>query len=258
MNSAARLPLRHATRHKNRLAIQSRRASNSTSAIATTDSNANLPSKQIDFSVSAKIEGEESQSAIVKLCPGETLRAESGSMLFMTQGVEMNTELQGASAAFSRMMTGQNVFLTDFTYKGDKGEGSVGLGTDFPSKILRLSLKDYGDLICQRGAYLASNPSVDIEMAYTKSLSAGFFGGQGFILQKLSGQGDVLVKAGGALVEKDLDDGETIRVSSGSIVAFTGTIDYDIQMMPGIKNAMFGGEGLFVTTLKGPGKGKQV
>jgi uncharacterized protein (TIGR00266 family) len=215
-----------------------------------------LPSRLIDFSVSAKIEGEESQVAIVTLRPGETLRAESGAMLFMTQDVQMNTDLQGASAAFSRLMTGQNMFLTDFTYTGEKGEGTLGLGTDFPSKIVRLTLNDYegSALICQRGAYLASNPSVDISMEATKSLSAGFFGGQGFILQRLSGQGDVLVKAGGTLVEKELQAGEQLRVTSGSIVAFTTTVDYDIQMMPGIKNAMFGGEGLFVTTLTGPGK----
>ena len=212
----------------------------SSSSVAVTESNTNLPSKMIDFSVSAKIEGEESQIAKVKLRPGETLRAESGAMLFMTHGVEMSTDLHGASSAFSRMMTGQNVFLTDFTYRGDKDSGTVGLGTDFPSKILRLTLSDYPNstLIAQRGAYLASNPSVDIQMEFTKSLSAGFFGGQGFILQKMSGQGDVLVKAGGTLVEKELAEGETIRVTSGSIVAFTSTVDYDIQMMPGIKNAM--------------------
>lgn len=214
------------------------------------------PSTLIDFSVSAKIEGEESQVAIVTLRQGETVRAESGAMLFMTQGVEMNTDLHGASAAFSRMMTGQNMFLTDFTYTGEKGEGTLGLGTDFPSKIVRLTLNDYegSALICQRGAYLASNPSVDISMEATKSLSAGFFGGQGFILQRLSGQGDVLVKAGGTLVTRELAPGEQLRVTSGSIVAFTTTVDYDIQMMPGIKNAMFGGEGLFVTTLTGPGQ----
>jgi uncharacterized protein (TIGR00266 family) len=225
------------------------------SSLATTPDHNNLPAKLIDFSISAKIEGEESQVAMVQLQPGETLRAESGAMLFMTHGVEMNTDLQGVGKAFSRAMTGQNVFLTDFTYNGDK-EGTVGLGTDFPSKIVRLSLEDYPEstLICQRGAYMASNPTVDIDMEATKSLSAGFFGGQGFILQRLSGQGDVLVKAGGTLVEKELNEGETLRVTSGSIVAFTRTVDYDIQMMPGIKNAMFGGEGLFVTKLTGPGK----
>ncbi len=225
------------------------------SSVVPTNDGVNLPSTLIDFSISAKIEGEESQVAMVTLRPGETLRAESGAMLFMTHGVEMNTDMQGATAAFSRMMTGQNVFLTDFTYTGEQ-QGTVGLGTDFPSKIVRLTLQDYDNstLICQRGAYLASNPVVNIDMEFTKKLGTGFFGGQGFILQRLSGQGDVLIKAGGTLVEKDLIEGEVLRVSSGSIVAFTSTVEYDIQMMPGIKNVMFGGEGLFITTLQGPGK----
>lgn len=215
----------------------------------------NLPSEPIDFSVSAKIEGQESQVAIVTLRPGERLRAESASMLFMTKDVEMSTSIKGASSAFQRMMTGQNVFLTEFTYSGEKGEGTVGLGTDFPAKIVRLSLDDYGgSLVAQRGAYLASNPTVDIQMEFTKTMTAGFFGGQGFILQRLSGEGDVLVKAGGTLVEKELQDGEVLRVTSGSIVAFEPSIQYDVQMMPGVKNVMFGGEGLFVTSLTGPGK----
>jgi uncharacterized protein (TIGR00266 family) len=215
----------------------------------------------IDFAVSSKIEGEESQIATIKLIPGEKLRAESGSMLFMTQGIEMATNLDGgASSAFRRMMTGQNIFLTDFIYNGTKdkdggGSGSVALGTDFPSKIVRLSLDDYGgSLIAQRGAYLASNASVDIQMEFTKTMTAGFFGGQGFILQRLLGEGDVLIKAGGTLVERFLKDGEVLRASSGSIVAFETTVSYDIQMMQGVKNVMFGGEGLFLTTLKGPGR----
>lgn len=212
----------------------------------------------IDFAVSSKIEGEESQIATIQLRPGEKLRAESGAMLFMTQGIEMATNLEGASSAFRRMMTGQNVFLTDFTYTGTKdgeGSGTVALGTDFPSKILRLSLDDYGgSLIAQRGAYLASNASVDIQMEFTRTMTAGFFGGQGFILQRLEGEGDVLLKAGGTLVERDLKEGEVLRATSGSIVAFEPSVSYDIQMMQGVKNVMFGGEGLFVTTLTGPGR----
>mmetsp|Transcript_23990 Transcript_23990/g.51007 ORF Transcript_23990/g.51007 Transcript_23990/m.51007 type:complete len:464 (-) Transcript_23990:55-1446(-) len=214
----------------------------------------------IDFSVSSKIDGEESQVATIKLRAGEKLRAESGSMLFMTHGVEMATNLGGggASSAFQRMMTGQNVFLTDFTYNDTndaKGSGSVALGTDFPSKIVRLSLDDYGgSLVAQRGAYLASNASVDIQMEFTRTMTGGFFGGQGFILQRLVGEGDVLIKAGGTLVERYLEDGEELRVTSGSIVSFEPTVSYDVQMMPGVKNVMFGGEGLFVTTLTGPGR----
>ena len=213
-----------------------------------------VPESPIDFAVSSKIEGEESQIATIQLRPGEKLRAESGAMLFMTQGVEMATNLEGASSAFRRMMTGQNVFLTDFTYNGE-GSGTVGLGTDFPSKIIRLSLEDYGgSLVAQRGAYLASNTSVDIQMEYTRTMTAGFFGGQGFILQRLVGQGDVLIKAGGTLVERELKEGEVLRATSGSIVAFEPSVSYDIQMMQGVKNVMFGGEGLFVTSLTGPGK----
>ncbi len=214
-----------------------------------------LPSIPIDFAVAARIEGQESQVAIVKLRPGEKLRAESASMLFMTKDVEMSTSINGASSAFQRMMTGQNIFLTEFTYNSDKGEGTVGLGADFPAKIMRLSLDDYGgSIIAQRGAYLASNPTVDIQMEFTRTMSAGFFGGQGFILQRLSGEGDVLVKAGGALVEKELQDGEVLRVTSGSIVAFESSVHYDVQMMQGVKNVVFGGEGLFITSLSGPGK----
>lgn len=155
------------------------------------------------------------------------------------------------------MLTGQNVFLTDFHYEGNPGtSGTVCLGTDFPSKILRFTLSDHPDhtLICQKGAYLASNPNVNIDIEFTKSLTAGFFGGQGFVLQKISGDSDVLVKGGGTIVHKELKDGETLRVTSGSIVCFESTIKYDVQMIPGIKNVMFGGEGLFVTTLEGPGQ----
>ncbi|CAJ1966748.1 unnamed protein product [Cylindrotheca closterium] len=230
-------------------------SSSSSVPAKTPEEEENLPAIPIDFQVAANIEGEESQIATITLRPGETLRAEAGAMLYMTQGIEMSTELHGASQAFSRMMTGQNVFLTEFRYHG-QDSGTVGLGTDFPSKIVRLSLQDYPDstIICQRGAYLASNPSIDIEMAYTKRLTTGFFGGQGFILQKLFGEGDVLVKAGGTLVTKDLEEGETLRATCGSIVGFTSTIDYDIEMMKGVKNVMFGGEGLFVATLKGPGR----
>jgi uncharacterized protein (TIGR00266 family) len=248
----------------NRFYLSTNSVSSTTSTEITSaggDSSSNLPStentKLIDFQVAAKVEGEESEVATIALRPGETLRAESGAMLFMTQGVVMETKLSGASAAFTRMLTGQNVFLTDFHYEGSVNtSGTVCLGTDFPSKILRFNLQDLPaeSLICQRGAFLAGNPSVNIEMEFTKSFSAGFFGGQGFVLQKLTGQGDVLVKGGGTIVNKALKEGETLRVTSGSIVAFESTIQYDVAMMPGIRNAMFGGEGLFVTTLQGPGR----
>lgn len=182
----------------------------------------------LDLQSSSKIEGEESQIATVTLQPGQVLRAESGAMLFMTEGVHMEATSGAAiSSAMKRMLTGQNLMVTDFTYTGDK-EGIVGLGTDFPSKILRLRLEDYPNstIIAQKGAYLASNPSVNIELAFAKNFSAGFFGGEGFVLQKLEGEGDVLIKAGGTLVKKELEEGQSLRVTSGSLVAFTDTVDY--------------------------------
>lgn len=167
----------------------------------------NRDARLIDFQVAAKIEGEESQIVTIQIEPGETLRAEAGNMLYMTEGVVMDTTLGGASgSAFTRFLTGQNIFLTDFTYQPEQdtqrsGKGIMALGTEFPAKLLRLSLDQLPEqsLICQRGAYLASNPTVNIEMEFTKTLTAGFFGGQGFILQRLTGVGDVIVKGGGPL-----------------------------------------------------------
>ncbi|GFH55684.1 hypothetical protein CTEN210_12160 [Chaetoceros tenuissimus] len=217
------------------------------------------PAVPINFNTSSKIQGEESQILEVKLKPNQTLRAESGAMLFMTDGVEMQTSLgnssSGISDGFKRMITGQNMFLSDYTYTGDGDtSGTVALGTAFPSKILRFSLGEYGNkLICQKGAYLASSMDVNIEMEFAKKFTAGFFGGEGFILQSLTGEGDVFVKAGGALVKRELKDGEVLRVSSGSLVAFTQDVEFDVQTVQGFKNVVFGGEGLFMTTLTGPG-----
>ena len=219
----------------------------SSTDLTTTSQSSNLPTKQIDFDVASRVSGQESQILEVQLSPGQRLRAESASMLFMTKGIAMETTLAdgGISSGLRRLMTGQNLFLADYTYDGPEGtRGTVGLGTDFPSKIVRLNLDEYGGkIVCQKGAFLAGSDTVDIEMAFSKSMTAGFFGGEGFILQALTGHGDVFVKAGGTLVRRDLKEGERLRVSSGCLVAMTSIIDFDVSMMPGIKNAMFGGEG---------------
>ena len=177
-------------------------------------------------------------------------------MMYMTDGVTMNTTTGGGlSAGFQRMLTGQNVFISDYTYDGSSGPyGFVALGTDFPSKIVRLSLEEYGGkIVCQKGALLCASHTVDITVEFAKKLSTGFFGGEGFVLQGLTGTGDVLVKAGGTLIRKDLREGEELRISSGCLVAFQEGVEFDVQMLPGFKNVLFGGEGLFVTTLTGPG-----
>ena len=168
--------------------------------------------------------------------------------------------------ALTRIMTGQNLMISDFTYtppstltSSTTNYGTIGLGTDFPAKILKFSLNDYPEskLICQKGAYLAGSHSTLMEMAFTKSFAGGFFGGEGFVLQSLRGsEGSdetVFLKAYGTVVKRQLRENETLRISSGSLVAMTSTVDFDVTTLPGFKNVLFGGEGLFVTTLTGPG-----
>lgn len=222
-------------------------------ALTSTDGVVGFP---IDFDTASSVEGKESQIVTIRLEPDQVLRAESGAMMYMTDGVNMDTTTGGGlSAGFQRMLTGQNVFISDYSYDGSNGPyGFVALGTDFPSKIVRLSLEEYGGkIICQKGALLCASHTVDITVEFTKKFSAGFFGGEGFVLQGLTGTGDVMVKAGGALIRKDLKEGEVLRVSSGCLVGFQEGVEFDVQMIPGFKNVLFGGEGLFMTTLKGPG-----
>lgn len=179
--------------------------------------------RPIDFDVASRVEGNESQIVTIELEPGQVLRAESGAMMYMTDGVEMNTTTGGGlSTGFQRMLTGQNFFISDYTYRGEPGtKGIVALGTDFPSKILRLNVEEYGGkIVCQKGALLCASHTVDINMEFTRNFKTGFFGGEGFILQGLTGRGDVFVKAGGTLIRRDLREGEKLRVSSGCLVAF--------------------------------------
>jgi uncharacterized protein (AIM24 family) len=140
----------------------------------------------------------------------------------------------GLSAGLKRMMTGQNIFISDYTYSGD-GVGYVALGTDFPSKIIRLNVDDYGGkIVCQKGALLCASHTIDIEMEFTKRMTTGFFGGEGFILQALTGEGDVFLKAGGTLIRRDLEEGEQLRISSGCLVAFSNGVDYGTFFSLGI------------------------
>eukprot|EP00934_Nitzschia_sp_Nitz4_P001138 Nitzschia sp. Nitz4//scaffold178_size73299//43652//44750//NITZ4_005707-RA/size73299-snap-gene-0.144-mRNA-1//-1//CDS//3329539146//1138//frame0 len=244
-------PLQHT--HHHIPSFQSRSFSEYSPAKTSKDGVVGIP---IDFDIGTKIEGNESQIVTITLEPGQVLRAESGAMMYMTNGVEMNTTTGGGlSSGFQRMLTGQNFFISDYTYEGPPGTtGTVALGTDFPSKILRLNVDEYGGkIVCQKGALLCASHTIDIEMEFTKSFSGGFFGGEGFILQALTGDGDVFLKAGGTLIRRELDHGEQLRISSGCLVGFSQGVDYDVQMVQGFKNVFAGGEGLFMTTLTGPG-----
>jgi len=199
--------------------------------------------------------GDDMQLVEVELDPGEGVRAEVGAMMYMEDGIEMQTSTGGGLfKGFKRMLTGESFFITTFLYNG-RGKGHVAFGAPYPGKIIPIHLRELGgQFLCQKDAFLCAARGVEIEIAFTKRLGAGLFGGEGFILQRLTGDGVALVHAGGTIIEKDLQAGETLRVDTGCLVAFAPTVDYDIQFVGGFKNALFGGEGLFLARLTGPGR----
>lgn len=199
--------------------------------------------------------GNETHAVQIHLDPGQAVRAEAGSLAFMSDGVTMDTNLVGGlGGSLRRMMTGSSLMLTDFTYNGE-GSGRVVFSPEHPSKIIPLRLSEHaGQIICAKDSYLCAEPGLELDIEFVKKFSFGFFGGEGFILQKITGDGLLLLKGGGVVIEKILKDGEEIKVSSGNLMAIERTVAYDLQVVPGFKNVIFGGEGLFLTTLKGPGK----
>ena len=201
-----------------------------------------------------KVFGDDIQVVEIGLDPGEGVRAEAGAMLYMEDGIEMQTNTGGGMfSGFKRMLTGESFFITTFLYNGG-GKGHVAFGAPYPGKIIPLDLATIGgQFMVQKDGFLCAARGVDIEIAFTKRIGAGIFGGEGFILQRLSGQGLAFVHAGGTILKRELRAGERLRVDTGCLVAFAPTVDYDIQMIGGFKNALFGGEGLFVATLQGPG-----
>jgi uncharacterized protein (TIGR00266 family) len=201
-----------------------------------------------------KIFGDDMQVVEIELDPGEGVRAETGAMLYMEHGIQMQTSTGGGMfSGFKRMLTGDSFFITTFLYSGT-GKGHVAFGAPYPGKIIPLDLgKLGGRFICQKDGFLCAARGVEINVEFTKKFGAGMFGGEGFILQRLEGEGMAFVHAGGAILQRDLKAGETLRVDTGCLVAFSPTVTYDIQFIGGFKNALFGGEGLFTATLTGPG-----
>jgi len=216
---------------------------------------------EIDF----KIYGEEMQFVEIELDPRETVIAEPGSMLMMDQYIEMETifgdgsqENQGfmgkLMGAGKRLLTGEKLFMTAFTHHGP-GKGKISFASPYPGKIIPVDLCDYdGKLICQKDAFLCAAKGTSVGIEFSRKLGRGFFGGEGFIMQKLEGDGLAFMHAGGFIIERTLKAGEQLKVDTGCLVAFTQAVDYDIVFVKGIKNALFGGEGLFFATLTGPGK----
>lgn len=201
-----------------------------------------------------KIYGDDMQIVEIEIDPGEGVRAEAGAMMYMEEGIEMQTSTGGGMfKGFKRIVTGESFFITTFLYNG-RGKGHVAFGAPYPGKIIPLELdKLGGKFLCQKDAFLCAAKGIEIEVEFTKKIGAGLFGGEGFILQRLEGDGRAFVHAGGTIIKKELTQGESLRVDTGCLVAFSPSVDYDIQFVGGFKNALFGGEGLFLARLTGPG-----
>ncbi len=214
--------------------------------------------------VDYEIYGDDMQVVDVELDPEETVIAEAGAMNWMDNGITFEAKMGDGSKpdqgllgkvvdAAKRKITGESLFMTHFTNTG-QGKKRVAFAAPYPGKIIALDMsKVNGEFICQKDAFLCAALGTEVSIAFTKRLGAGFFGGEGFILQKLCGDGMAFVHAGGTIVEKELNN-ETLRVDTGCIVGFTPGIDYDIQRAGNLKSMFFGGEGLFLATLRGIGK----
>ena len=220
-----------------------------------------IENHEIDF----RILGEEMQCVEIELDPQETAIGESGSFMMMDREIQMETIFGDGTqqtggflgklmSAGKRVLTGESLFMTAFTNAGN-GKKKVTFAAPYPGKIIPMDLyRHNGKIICQKDAFLCAAKGVSVGIEFQRKLGTGLFGGEGFIMQKLEGDGMAFVHAGGHVIERELQAGEMIKIDTGCIVAFTQTVDYDIQFVGGIKNTIFGGEGLFFATLQGPGK----
>ena len=220
-----------------------------------------MQAHEIDY----QIFGEEMQYVEIELDPQEIVVAEAGSFMMMYNGIQMETifgdgsEQQGNGifgkllSAGKRVLTGESLFMTAFINQ-NYGKSKVSFAAPYPGKIIAVDLNEFGGkFICQKSSFLCAAKGVAIGIDFSKKLGRGFFGGEGFIMQKLEGDGMVFIHSGGTLARKELAPGEVLKVDTGCLVGFTKDVNYDIQFIGGIKNSLFGGEGLFFATLQGPG-----
>lgn len=217
---------------------------------------------EIDY----RIFGEEMQCVEIELDPQETVVAEAGAFMYMDNGIQMETIFGDGSGgggggffnklvgAGKRLLTGESLFMTAFTHTA-QGKARVAFASPYPGKIIPIDLQQLGGkLICQKDAFLCAAKGVSVGIEFQRKLGTGLFGGEGFIMQKLEGDGMAFCHAGGHIIERTLQPGETLKIDTGCIVAYTRDVDFDIQFVGGVKNTLFGGEGFFFAVLKGPGK----
>ncbi len=222
------------------------------------------PSGMTCHEVDYEIFGDDMQIVEVELDPGETVIGEAGAMNYLEEEIEFESKMGDGTkpdeglmgkllGAGKRMLTGESIFMTHFTHRGGAGKKRVAFAAPFPGKIIPVDMKSVGgELICQKDSFLCAALGTEVSIAFNKKFGAGLFGGEGFILQKLRGDGMAFVHAGGTVVQKELR-GETLRVDTGCLVAFDQGIEYDIQRAGNLKSMFFGGEGLFLATLRGHG-----
>ena len=200
-----------------------------------------------------KITGDNLQLVTLQIDPGEKLYAEAGALVYMSNNIHMEAKMRGGFLkGLGRKIAGETLFLTEFTSTG--GTGLISFGGNAPGTIKPLELTEGREFLVQKDAFLVAEDAVDMSIAFQKRLGAAFFGGEGFILEKLAGKGTVFVHACGDFVEFDLKPDQVLKVDTGSVVGWDSTVAYDIERVKGVKTMFFGGEGIFLTTLKGPGK----
>jgi uncharacterized protein (TIGR00266 family) len=203
--------------------------------------------------INHEIIGDDMQAVILTLNQGDAVRAEAGAMMYMTDGIEMDAKMEGGllGGIKRKLLVGESFFITYFRCTAPAGK--VAFAGPYPGKIVPVALRGQS-LLCQKDSFLCALGDIDISVAFTKRLGAGFFGGEGFILQKLEGSGDVFMHSGGTIVALQLNAGERLKVDTGCLVAFDPSVDYDIVRVGGIKTSLFGGEGLFFANVTGPGR----
>ena len=199
-----------------------------------------------------KIQGETTPVVICQLSPGESMVTEKGSMVWMTPNMEMETSAGGLGKAFGRMFSGESIFQNIYTARD--GSGMIAFASSFPGSIRAVEITPDRPIVVQKSAFLAAQEGVDLSVFFQKKVGAGFFGGEGFIMQKLSGRGVAFLEIDGDAVEYDLGPGQRMIVDTGNLAMMDATCDLDIQTVKGVKNVLFGGEGLFNTVVTGPGR----
>ncbi len=200
----------------------------------------------------AKIVGDSLPVVTCKLSKGESVITETGGMSWMDEGIKMNTSTNGGiMKGLGRALAGESLFMN--TYTAERDDVEIAFASSFPGKILEFNLNQGETIIAQKKAFLCAESTVDIAMHFRKKLGAGFFGGEGFIMQKITGPGKVYLEIDGEVVKKELQVGEKLKVDNGYVAAMTSAVKLDITTVPGLKNIVFGGEGLFLTTVEGPG-----